>query len=358
MHPPPRGPGDDAALCGNLLLTTDALLEGEHFRATEPPFLLGRKALAVNLSDIAAMGGSPVACLLCLGLPASCPSRFVEGFLEGFASAAAEYGVEWSGGDLVRSPAGIHVSVTAVGLSGRRLLTRSGAKPGDGVYVTGPLGSSAAGRALLSSGWKVNLPPRAGAKAWRAQHGAVAAARLAPHLRPPRRRARSRAGRRTSARERLAAAELIARHLDPAPRLDAGRFLASRGLASAAIDLSDGLSLDLHRLCEASGVGAVILRDALPMAQPLRDWAARTRRDPVLLALHGGEEYEILFTAPPRAAGALARWPLGDGTGPILIGRIRSRREGIRLADPRGRMSRLPSRGYDPFARRGGSGAP
>ena len=347
MPPAPEGPGDDAAVLGRFLLTADALLEGEHFLAAEPAFLLGRKALNVNLSDIAAMGGEPRAFLLCLGLPEKLAGAYLGALLDGFASAAAEHRVAWAGGDTVRSRSGIAIAVTAVGERGASLLERSGARPGDGIYVTGPLGGSAAGRALLAAGWRIAAPRRAGS--WCALRDADAGARLEPFVAAPRRRG----GMKGPAfRATRLAAELIARHLDPAPRISAGRFLSRRHLASAAIDISDGVSLDLRRLCEASGVGARLEKEAIPISQATREWARSAGRDPAEAALHGGEDYELLFTAPDSAAPALSRWPLRDGTGAILIGRIRPPREGIRVVDAGGRAARLRAGGYDPFLRK------
>ena len=359
MPPPPAGPGDDAALVGDLLLTADALIEGEHFLPAEPAFLTGRKSLAVNLSDIAAMGGSPRSFLLCLGLPPATPGAFLDALMAGVASMAFEHGVAWSGGDTVRSRKGIVIAITAVGERGPRVLTRGGARVGDGIYVTGPLGASAAGRALLAAGWIVGVSSRgsgrsrrlpddpSGASRWRSLPAARAAARLLPFVRAPRRTTRARPDRK----EMRAAAEILAAHLDPVPRLGAGRFLSRRRAASAAIDISDGLSLDLHRICEASGTGALIHEEAIPISHATRAWAKRAGWDPLGLALDGGEDYEILFTAPPGAERVLLRWPLADGTDPILIGRIRPRREGIHLLDARGRKRILPPGGYDPFLR-------
>ncbi|MBI3449120.1 MAG: thiamine-phosphate kinase [Acidobacteria bacterium] len=318
--PPPHGPGDDAAVLGRSLVTTDALIEDVHFRATEPPFLIGRKSLAVNLSDIAAMGGRPEAFVVALGLPSGLPARFLRALVDGLADGAAEAGVRWIGGDTVRSPRGVVIAITAIGRRGRRILTRQGARPGDGVYVSGPLGASAAGRLLLEAGFSWNPAGAAG---------------------PP--------GRRIDPAARREAAELLRAHLDPRPRLAAGWFLASKGVASAATDLSDGLSVDLRRLCHASGVGARIEREAIPVSQATRAWARRRRRDALDLALHGGEDYELLFTVPRRREPLLARWPKDSGAGPLLIGRITARRQGLRIARPDGRTEPIPPLGYDPF---------
>jgi len=345
MPPPPRGPGDDAALSEGRLLTADALCEGVHFERSEPAFLIGRKALAVNLSDVAAMGGRPTACLLTLALPQNLPESFFEAFADGFASAAAEEGVEWIGGDIVRSAAGMAISVTLVGVPGAKLLSRSGARPGDGLYVSGPLGASAGGRALLTRGWRVRPPNRRAMSQWHRTGDVRAGRRLEPLLAAPR-RGSSKSGRGFP---RPAAAVLIARHLDPGARLAEAAFLAGGGVASAAMDLSDGLGLDLARLCEASGTGALVLREALPVSREARLWAARAGEDPFDLAAGGGEDYELLFTVPPSREPRLRGWPAGRGTGPFLIGRIRPRAEGLRVVDAAGRTSKMRLLGYDAF---------
>ena len=329
IPPPPLGPGDDASVLGSLLLTTDALLEGEHFRTGEPAFLIGRKALAVNISDIAAMGGTPRAFLTCLGLPSGTPGRALTDLVKGFASAAEQHRLSWIGGDTVRSRRGIVITVTVIGERGRTVLTRSGARAGDGIFVTGPLGASAAGRALLESGWKAGADGSA-----RSPWGPAAA---------------------TTRRRNT---ELLRAHLNPSPRVAAGRFLSEFAVASAAIDLSDGLSLDLHRLCEASGAGALVYEESVPIAQATRAWARSARRDALHLALDGGEDYELLFTVPRPKERLLSSWPPGDGTGPILIGRVRPRGEGMRLVGARGRRKALRPRGYDPFLRRRGVDTP
>jgi thiamine-monophosphate kinase len=352
MPPSPHGPGDDAAFRKPHLVTTDALLEGVHFRRSEPPFLIGRKALSVNLSDIAAMGGRPQACLLSMGVPHDLPRSFVESFTGGFASAAQEANVQWIGGDTVRSVAGIALSVTVLGAPGRSLLTRSGARSGDGIYVTGTLGGSAAGRRLLEEGWRVRPPSPRSVSLWRHVSELHAGRRLLPLLT---RRSRGGAG---APLRRATAAVLIARHLDPVPRVAAAAFLSRRSLASAAMDLSDGLSVDLARLCEASGTGALILKEAIPISRETRAWVARAVSDPFLHAVNGGEDYEILFTVPSRMEPRLARWPVEDETGPFRIGRIRPASEGIRVIDARGRLSPLRPRGYDAFRKNSLDGSP
>jgi thiamine-monophosphate kinase len=350
MPLPPAGPGDDAALVDPHLVTTDSLVEGVHFQREEPSFLTGRKSLSVSLSDIAAMGGQPRACLLALAVPADLPFAWIDSFNDGFASAAAGSGVAWVGGDTVRSPCSILVSVTLLGTCGARVLTRSGAHPGDGIYVTGPLGASAAGRWLLTDGWRVSNPTAA-VRRRRVQGASGAPARF-PGLVPPGRGGKTARGGTARRLPTSIAAVLLESHLDPIPRLAEGSFLSGEGLASAALDLSDGLSLDLARLCEASGTGAELLREAIPVSAETRQFAAFAGADPFDLAVHGGEDYELLFTTPRRLESRLARWPVAGGSGAFRIGRICSPDKGIRVVDSRGRASRLMPGGYDAFSGR------
>ena len=320
----PEGIGDDAAVLrapsAPLIVSTDALVESVDFRRHEPAFLLGRRALAVNLSDLAAMGASPHGFLLTLAVPDDLTDRFVGDLLDGMASRARAHRVRLLGGDLSRSPGPLAISITILGISGGKgaPLTRKGARPGDGIWLSGPLGASAAGRMFLESGWKARL-------AGRKLIGAT----------PPK---RGRADRIV----RLRASQAIARHLDPSPRLALGLALRRGGIASAAIDVSDGLSSDLAHLAEASGVGARVLSAALPIADSARA-CARVGVDPVALALHGGEDYELLFTVPRRKERLAAKMDA------VLIGRIARRSAGLRLIDPAGREKPLTRRGFDHF---------
>jgi thiamine-monophosphate kinase len=335
--PPPRGIGDDAALlgvprAGGLLVSTDCLIESQHFQRHEPAYLLGRKALAVNLSDLAAMGGRPVAFLMTLALPAALPPRFLDLLVDGLGSSAREHGVSLVGGDTSMSPGPIVISITILGrTSGRRsdaVLQRSGARAGDGIYVSGALGASATGRLLLQAGWRPRLDARR------------------RHLRgvsPARARGNATIAGGTMA-TRTRALEALRAHLDPAPRLELGRALIESRIASAAIDISDGLSIDLDRLCEASRAGARLMSPAIPIADSARALAAPLGRDPLHLALHGGEDYELLFTVPA------SRERLVAGLDAIFIGRITPAARGLLICDARGRQRRLPPRGFDHFA--------
>jgi len=267
------GIGDDAAILEppageRLLLTTDCLVEGVHFaRRWMPPKFLGRKAVAVNVSDIAAMGGEPLGVLLSLVVPSESEVEALWQLVEGVDERARELGMSLMGGNLASSPGGILVDVTVIGATARkRALRRSGARPGDGVYLSGKIGAAITGLRLL-------------------EHGAV----LAPGggLIVPE-------GLRGGP---IALAEACIRaQIDPEPRVALGRELNRRRLATACIDVSDGLALDLHRLCRASGVGARIQESALPLSPGLLAWERVWKRDATLSAVSGGEDYELLFT--------------------------------------------------------------
>jgi thiamine-monophosphate kinase len=316
------GIGDDAAVLNppprrQTILTTDMLTDGVHFRTERTPgVLVGRKALAVNLSDVAAMGGVPHSCVVSVGFPRGTPASYAREVARGLTGLARSSGVALVGGDTCAARA-LFVNVTLVGLvEPGRAVTRAGARPGEHLYVTGTLGASAAGLELLGSRRRRSGAPRV----------------------------RSRGRSVTSAR-RLA----IRAHLDPTPRIAAGRALGLAGLATAMIDLSDGLTQDLPRLCRASGTGAVVLQAALPIAP-----AAGTLFGPdgaMRLALCGGEDYELLFTARPECEPLIAalsrrlRLPISR------IGQMLPRRQGIRTVDAAGRYRPLPPGGFEHFRR-------
>ncbi len=269
------GIGDDAAalrLSASqiLLVTTDALLEGVHFDLTYTDFYsLGWKSAAVNLSDIAAMGGVPRFCLIALGIPARISAEQVTEFYRGFNALLRAHKTILVGGDTCSSRKGLFISVTVLGETNpRRVVTRAGARPGDRIFVTGTLGDSAAGLEILKSGGTLHSR----------EHSLTLGA-----------------GRGQGAR----AGKLIQKHLLPVPRIQEGRKLALSGCASAMIDLSDGLSSDLSRICEQSKVGAKIYVGQIPLSPPLRKASARLKKTPLHYALSGGEDYELLFTVPP-----------------------------------------------------------
>jgi len=304
------GIGDDcAALALNgadyLLWTMDTLVEGVHFDLAYTSLSqLGWKSLTVNLSDIAAMGGEPRQALLSLGWPPARDHRLALEFAAGLAQAAREYGVAVIGGDTVSSPGGLIVTVTLTGqVPAAQMLRRSGAKPGDLIFVTGPLGEAAAGLEILRQGLS-----------------------LAPDLKEP----------------------LIEAHLRPRPHLQAGRLLARQGLASALIDTSDGVATDLYHICRASGVGARINRTRVPVSPRVQAAAPHLGRDPLDLALTGGEDYLLLFTCPPSRAGRLPQSFTRAGLAPPLpLGHIVSG-DRVILETPAGEVD-ISGRGYDHF---------
>jgi thiamine-monophosphate kinase len=266
------GVGDDAAAVetGPLtLVTTDCMVERVHFRREwSPPPLLGRKALSVNLSDIAAMAGSPRFATVSLCLTAETTLGFVDGLYDGLLARAAECGVEVVGGNLAAAESAMVIDVTLLG-HGDRLLLRSGAQPGDAVVVTGTLGGAAAGLRCLLDGARLDAE---GALTDLGQWNESVAEDVRQCLRA---------------------------QLDPSPPLAFGRALAEHDLAHAAMDLSDGLSGDLLALCEASGLAAWIEADGLPVDPHAAALEKQGATDGFSLALHGGEDYQLLLAVPP-----------------------------------------------------------
>ena len=310
------GIGDDAALVDvrngyELVLTTDMSIEGLHFtRELHPARAVGHRALARSLSDVAAMGGVPRFALVSLALAEHIRRDWVARFYGGLQALARRFGVRLVGGDTAVVPGRTFIDVLVAGEVPRgKALRRSGAGAGDLIFVSGRLGLSALGLRLLRS------------------KGAG---------QPP-------VGLRTKAQARvpvLQTREAVEAHLYPEPRCALGRFLSSRSLASALIDLSDGLSTDLDRLSTASHVGARVSASKIPgPAQP-------EPADSLQLALHGGEDYQLLFTVPPRAA---LRLPSKFQGQPLYhIGEIEASR-GVRLVTSEGKVHTLEPGGWDHF---------
>jgi len=300
------GIGDDAAViktAGNTLVTSDMMVEGVHFDLSwSTPFQLGFKLVSVNISDIYAMGGIPRYILLNFAAGKDCTMRFFEDFFDGIEYALKTYAVSLVGGDISASDR-IMLSVTAIG-SAEIVIRRQGARIGDKIYVTGTLGDAACGLELL---------------------------------RKLKRTVDLEKGRRYAlplARE--AAVNLMRRHLMPVAR-DPSEF---SGKATAMIDVSDGLLIDLGRLCRESGVGARIRAQDIPLSDALKDAASSLGLSAVTLALSGGEDYELLFTASPKKKIDAA-----------CIGEII--RSGIIVVDGQGRRMSIPKRGYQHFADQG-----
>jgi thiamine-monophosphate kinase len=299
------GIGDDAALFKvkngfDQILTCDWFLEGSHFlRDKHPPDAVGWKCLARAVSDVAAMGGIPRFFLLSLALPPSHTGRWLDLFLGGLRRAANRFECVLAGGDTTRRQ-DILINVTVVGevRIGRAVL-RSEARPGDVLFVSGRLGEAELGLQKI---------------------------RMSKHL----------ANNRDP---------VLRKHLYPEPRLAIGHWLAERRLASAMMDVSDGLSTDLPRLCAASGVGARIETAKIPSVRIPKDGGDGIRV-PLELALHGGDDYELLFTVP---RGKLKRIPQSqNGTSLTAIGEITKERT-LLVVDSAGREAPLPNLGWDPF---------
>jgi thiamine-monophosphate kinase len=300
------GIGDDAAWLDcrgrTFLLTTDLLVEDVDFRLAWSTFYaLGYKTLAVNLSDIAAMGGSPAYLTLSLGIPSEFTSEDMDEFYRGIRFLARQSGVALVGGD-ISAARRFFISASLIGQCPVAPVLRSGARPGDDLYVTGTLGDSALGLELLK---KKRGRPRRGAAAY-----------------------------------------LIHRHQFPTARLKAGALLARRRLARAMIDVSDGLLQDLSHICKASAVGAEIRENSLPLSAAYRALIGRKR---AIHALAGGEDYELLFSARARDRSRLEKIKSRFGVPITRIGRCLPAGAGIKLIDGRGRPSSFSFRGYDHF---------
>ena len=274
------GIGDDAALLATTprtLVTADSLVEGVHFRRDwHPPALLGRKALTVNLSDIAAMGGTPRFATVSLALPPDVTVGFLDALYDGLLARAAETGVLIVGGNLAATSGPIVVDITLIGDAGPRVLRRDGAEEGDLVVVTGTLGSAAAGLRLLESGARLD------------DEGETIEAGICP-----------------GGMEELT--RCLRAQLDPSPPLAFARALGADGASTvhAAMDLSDGLSGDLAAMCEAGGVSAWLDPSALPIEPCAASLEKEGGGDAFSIGVHGGEDYQMLMAVPPQSLEAL-----------------------------------------------------
>jgi len=299
--------GDDACVLppARYAVTTDALVEGVDFeRRWAPPEALGHKALAANLSDLAAVGAMPRFLLLTLGIPDGLEDGYVEGLLDGMRNLARREGVGLCGGDLSGSPGGLVLSLTLIGLAGDRPLTRAGGRPGDALYLSGSVGGA-----------------RAALRAF--QQGAVL-------------------DRFEEAPPKDPVQGLLDRFYRPPAQTLLGLSLARPGGATCCIDVSDGLALDLHRLCGASGCGAVVEAERIPVDPRAGEWSEESAREAVL----GGEDQVLLFAAGGEPD---PEW-VGAAGPPFRIGRL-VEGEALELRWPGGRSEPLLPRGFDHFVR-------
>jgi thiamine-monophosphate kinase len=315
--------GDDAAILpavpgnGPFAVTTDSQVEGVHFVPGLDPAVLARRLLAVNLSDLAAMGAAPAYAFLALCAPSGFDHRR---FFRAFVAACRRYEVTLAGGDLAASPGGTVATLTLLGTRQEpqaadqvagRWLSRGGAAPGHDLWLGGTVGESAAGQRLVARGarmhgTRVDLPPLPEVPA--RSRGLLAAARHA-----------------------------VRRHLSPEPQLELGAWLG-RQQAGAGMDVSDGVARDLHRLCRESGAGAEVVIEQLPLADRFHELCDRLGEDPLQLALSGGEDYVLLFTLPsgtepPDSFRCRRIGKVTDGTGVFAI--------------HHGSRRRLPAQGWD-----------
>ncbi len=319
------GIGDDAAVLRmpplrgsravDLLVTTDVLVEGVDFDRRYCPFhQVGFKALAVNLSDIAAMGGTPRFFLVTLGLSADLSLDQVNELYEGMQELATDYQLQMIGGDVSATRGGLFVNIMVLGeVQREKAVVRSGAKAGDHLFVTGTLGDASAGLEF--------------ARAHARGENAPMTLHLKKHSLYP----------------------LLQRQFYPLPRVQEGGLLSSKRIATAMIDLSDGLATDLRHLCEESRVGALVELEAIPLSEALLQYSKQTGKDPVQYALTGGEDFELLFTVPERKMTTLVKLAKQHRFRIARIGRILSRASGIRLKDKHGRLLPFPERGYEHF---------
>jgi len=308
------GPGDDAAVLApvrneRLVVTTDAVVEGVHFsRAFSTPADIGHKALAVNLSDLAAMGATPRWALLSLILPGSWPVADVEEMVDGLAALANQHGVAVVGGNITRTDGSLVVDVTAGGEAApRKWLTRSGAKAGHEIYVSGSIGGAAAGLEMLNT--------------------------------------------RSDRGSHIGDEDCVARHRRPEPRVRLGIAMARAKAARAAMDLSDGLADALKQVASASGVGLRVDAEKLPIDAGARDWWSSRGIDPVIAAVRGGDDYELLFSVAAKSGGALRSVARHVSDPPLT-------KIGVFTKDPRelvivrgGKEEALPE-GFEHFAHR------
>jgi thiamine-monophosphate kinase len=316
--------GDDAAVWeagGTALATIDALMEGVHFRREwTSPEDLGFKAVSVNVSDIAAMGGEPSLSLVALGLPAGEDADWIGGLYRGMAAACSRYGLKIAGGDTFRSPT-LAIALTVLGRPpAGGAVTRAGARAGDLLFVTGELGEAAAGYSYLKAR---QLEGRSKGKTRKSDRGSVESAMKGA----------------------------LDRFLRPEARLGEGRAAAAAG-ASAMIDISDGIAGDALHMASASGVGVVLSKGSLPLGEGSRTAEKLLGESMERLVLCGGEDYELLISVPAEAGGSLASAVESTGTRVTHVGRVVAKSGGCVLEDGETRVDLADLGGFDHFKSR------
>jgi len=377
------GIGDDAAVLrpprGHLLASIDMLVEGVHFdRRLITPWQLGWKALAVNVSDIAAMGGVPLYALVSIGLNESVDDAYVDAVYDGMLAVAERFGVEIVGGDTVKSPHAIVIDVAIMGQADSPV-TRAGARPGDLVAVTGPLGASAAGlawlRRCLEREEGHGRRDVGGEDAGRAGAGAEMDGYYTSWSSTtagsqPSWACGGAAGSHPSSEGGVTggshpsswtgspavgvhpswAQELVRAHLEPMPRVPEGRALAASGAVTAMMDISDGLANEVNHIAEESGVGAVVFAAQIPISDATAAAGRALGRDPLHWALFGGEDYELVFTFKRDQTEAASRCLASVGGRLHVVGEVVPSERGVKLVTASGETTDLSPAGYDHFA--------
>lgn len=312
------GVGDDVAVIKTKsekysLLTCDVLIEGTHFkRETITPYQLGKKAIAINVSDIAAKGGIPNQALISIGLTKDTKVKYVEEIYRGIKDEAKKFNIDIVGGNTAFSKDKIFVDIFLIGeIEPEFLLLRSGAKTGDNILVTGNLGDSSAGLEIIEN----------------------------PDIKFK--------GIKLEKRYKN---NLKIAHLNPCPRLVEGRIMVKTNLVNSMMDISDGLSSDLTKICEASGVGAIIWEDKIPISKETLAFAKSIKKSPLNFALHGGEDYELLLTSPPENTNLIIQKIQGKTKTKVTeLGEIKDKEFGIKIVKTDGRIMPLNTYGWDHF---------
>ncbi len=308
-----KGIGDDCAVFAPssgrvLLLTTDMLVEDIHFlKSKMTPYQLGWKSIAVNLSDIAAMGGRPLVLLISLAIPPKTDVKLMQDFYKGMKDICEHYDITIVGGDTVASPDKLVINISLIGdAKENEVLYRSGARPGDSIYLTGNVGDSFAGLKILKKG--ISAP-------------------------------------------KSIASYFTKIHNEPNPLIEKGMAIAASGLANAMIDVSDGLLSDLGHICKESSVGAMLFRSKIPLSSELKSLASREKLNPLELALSGGEDYHLLITVPKVNIKNFEIVCKDKGLLPLyLIGKI-VEGKGIKMVNDDGSLEEINIKGFNHFSR-------